>query len=224
MKTKQLLRSAFVAALFLVLTSCKKDDANFSTSNNFEPINEILSVGSDGLKGIDPSQVINGLESTYGENYDFSKKVRGNAVTVDNSTVYLCVIPSFWDDNFWMCVLVNNSAQIIGLYELEYLYYDDAKGENDEMVYPSYYINDIDNTIYTLFRGSIGVNIYGFSDFLIVNSNNIAIPNNYPYPLFNNVTAGNYSLGTCTYNVNDSVPEKALIAMRAATTFYNNFY
>lgn len=216
---KRLLKLVLGAIIFAVLTSCKKDvpDLQYATCKVDDDKEIVSHDRNEDLRGIDPSGVLNALAEEYGILYDFSNKISARPVT-NGRTVSMWIVPSLWDSNAWLTILVNPSAQIIGLYEILY----DSKSvtkDSDNRFSAGFYINDVD-TYSWIIECSASVNVYGLTDRLHI-YNNISIPSNYPYPLFDNISSGYFDLSTYSPTTSDPYAD---LALRVAATFYNNFY
>ncbi|MBR0540366.1 MAG: hypothetical protein IJK36_09130 [Bacteroidales bacterium] len=223
---KKIIRTVVFVVVLTSLASCKKEDANaFSAKNNDLEIQNTQSKQED-TRGIDPSGALIALEGLYGDMYDFSNKIKASAVTNDFSTVYMWVIPQTYYDYQWLTILIDNASNVIGLYETEFQTsnnnLDSFKSmNNSESQSFTFFVNDLDTGSW-MFYCTASINVYALPDRVQI-YNNFSIPTNYSYPWFNNITYGHYNLSNYLSS-SVSIPQRADIALRAAATFYNNFY
>lgn len=220
MKTK-LLKTFLVVMVLATIVSCKKDEATMLpssepslTNNEFvsPAIDQQLRGGIGNLQG-----VLADLEEEFGLVFDFDDIK--TASPSNASQIHIYVMPCKVITDYFLTVILDNNANIIGLYEFWF-----SESNNADSYY-NFGVGD-PYTTYTLFSGWIGLNISGTMPNCLVVYPGISIPSDYPYPVFGNVTTGYTTLETYSFSSGVDTPEMNAwkLALRAASTFYLHFY
>lgn len=216
---KKLINSLFVVIMFVATVSCSKNnEAVFTTKGTGQDFEFVSQDTNSPTRAVDPSQVIASLAQEYGWVYDFDSIIEAHPSGISSVRIYS--VPSMWNSSIYLSIVLDASANIIGLYDIQFPSLSNADSGYDYSVsYPC------DNG--QLFAGWIGINVPGpMPNHLYVYSSSINIPSDYPYPIFANVTSGyvsleNYALATGFDNLQINGWK---LALRAASTFYANFY
>ena len=225
MKKNLLMKTAFAVMLCAAFASCKKDNNLVPSSiNDVAPDIEIDSLNEEiPLRQADYSILLDSLIDEYEIIFDFDNMKYGRPSGL--SSPHIIVAPSTWVDNQLMTIMIDGAAHLIGFYLIQFTSgFESEAAENIESQYFSFQVEDVDSTPYTMFYGEIGMSIPGYSDYL--NVYNQINTQGYSYPIFGNVTPGFVNLGYYDddnpFDVPVITPQK--LALRAAVSFYNNFY
>ena len=215
---KKLINTMLLLTLLTSFLSCSKSNEVLLLPNENSGMPTIVEKGTAELsKGVDPSLVIASLAQEYGLLYDFSNT---NKIPIAHpsgaSSINIYLVHSLMIPHLYLTFILNNSANIIGLYNIEF------SGSNNADTAYDFYVYDPDALSNQFFYGWIGFNTTApISNHLVV-MNTVTVPSDYPYPIFANVTNGMFPLESFTgYNttpINDTV-----LSFYAASTFYENF-
>lgn len=224
MMKKKLFSVMLLISLFAAAVSCRKNDETMMSVNADEKLSEVVVQDASQLtRAVDPSQTIANLAQEYGWIYDFDSVYF--ATPASHSSVVFYSVQSMWTSWSYLTFVLNGSANVIGLYVIDFSDLRIDGFGSDYTVWPV-----LDN--HWLFYGTLNLNVPGaIPDYLTV-SNNISIPSDYPYPLFANVTSGSFVLPATTIyphiygdpNNVVSVPEGTRYSLYSAAIFYANFY
>ncbi|MBQ7238540.1 MAG: hypothetical protein IJS20_07095 [Bacteroidales bacterium] len=221
MNTKLLIKIILTVVIIATLNSCKKEDsAPVAASNPNENV-EVISQNREGqLRQIPYQSIIDDLEEEYDCCFDFN-----SITTVTTPTgvaaANILVLPSTWFDDWFLTIIINGSAQLIGVYEVQFTSGFSANIrdiETNSYGFAIYY-GPTNNDIFT---GFVYMNVPNISDYISTFGN--PFYHNYPYPLFDYYTtsATNLEDYVVAFDTTGMTPLK--IACKLGSTFYIHFY
>lgn len=216
MKKRLLLRLALAVVFFVALDSCKKESNAILDANVLLEEEKIISSDMEVDRQVPYNQVLAALENEYGNAYDFDSKAYATPPT-GVITANMWVVPSFWYDDIYLTIILNGSAQIIGLYQVQFA--TGFSSEIDATANSYQYTVNTPTGEYNLFYGYVYTNIPNYSDRITVSNWNGV---EYNYPLFNNLSSGYIVLEN--YQNYSNPINSSKLALKMATSFYMHYY
>ena len=222
MKTRLLIRTILAVIILAVLNSCKKEDVDPVATSNPNANVEALSQSMDGqLRQVPYQSIIDDLEEEYGLTFDFNSITTVTTPSGVASVANVLVLPSTWFSDYFLTIIIDGSAHLLGVYEVKFTYGFSANNGNlDSNSYGFEIYYDGSSSIFT---GIVITDVPNTTDYIQTFGN--PSTSNYPYPLFDYYSTGltnleNYvNIGFDTPGV---TPRK--IACKLGSTFYIHFY
>ncbi len=213
---KVLLKLAVVVIIVTTMVSCKKENTlSDSVSNSSVKDTEFVASDTEGqLRQMPYGHIVAALEEEWGCCYEFdhyTTRTTPSGVTAAN----LLVVPSLAFENDYLTIIINGSAQLLGVYEVMFNSGFEA-GTRDEdrnsYTFDIYYYANI------LFSGYVYTNIPNLPDRI----NAYGTPGYYPYPLLNYYSTGYINLENYASEPLTMTPER--MALKLASSFYIHYY
>ena len=209
--------SVLVTALVLSFASCKKSDEKL-LANDFEVLENNVPLAKEGIVTSDPFTVfLQHLDSLYGECYDIYNYYAAKTPQYKN----ILVIPNLYLSFSYLTVVYSSPTNIYGIYDLSYICSD----EDDQRTWGyNFSVCNPEDSYNVLFETDV-VCYNNMAPRLRVNINSLNFPDDYPYPLFDNIHGqyvGLENVSNLSFWTNNDHTE-VMVALRAAATFYTNF-
>ena len=213
---KELLKLAFVVMFVTTLVSCKKENTlSDSVSNNSLNDTEFVASNMEGqLRQMPYGHIIAALAQEYGCCFDFNNYTTATTpqgVTAAN----LIVVPSLVFDDDYLTIVINGSAQVLGVYEVFFTSGFNSNSRNEESNSYSFEIYYLD----ALFSGYVYTNVPNYPDRIYASG---ALLSYYPYPLLNYYSTGYINLENYASEPLVMTPQK--MALKLASSFYIHYY
>ena len=206
--------------VIITVASCQKQESilDFSGKNMSKDNVCVTSKDKGPTRGTDPSSVINSIANAYNLVYDFNNMYVCSSTNNSNATVGIWVVPSKWIDYEYLVIVLNSYANVIGFYDMQLTDYQYLNSKTSTY---SYVVSVACENDWIL-MGSIVFDIPGgYPDRLYVNS--CSVPQDYSYPMFDNVTNGYVTLEDYTVPFDNPNMQPEKIVAKAASTFYIHF-
>jgi hypothetical protein len=221
---KILFKMAFCVMIVTVVASCKKDDSLLNVSSFNEYKSESVYQNSESqYRQIPINHVLEELQEEYDCCFDFDNLIH---VTPPSGVLaaHIFVAPSTWTDDFYLTIIINGSAQVIGLYQIEFTSgFKNANRDIESEAY-GFKVYDQDYDV-LLFSGDVYTNVPYYPDRVYIPGNHINLYY-YTYPLFDNLSTGYTNLENYVISGVVETPgmTSSKMALKLASTFYVHFY
>ncbi len=222
MKTRSYIKTIIAVVLITVLNSCKKEDvAPVATSNTNVSV-EAISPSMEGqLRQVPYQSIIDDLEEEYGLCFDFNSITTVTTPTGEAAVANIIVLPSTWFSNYFLTIIIDGSAHLLGVYEVQFTHgFSASICETDFNSYgfDIYYVEERSS----IFTGVVCTNVPNTADYVQTTGN--PSTSNYPYPLFDYYSTGFTNLENYVYLYDTPGITPLKIACKLGSTFYIHFY
>lgn len=220
MKKVSLLIAMIAFAVSFSFQSCKKANEETTTERN-----SLIQEGAGGRQ-MDPTRVLASLANQYGELFNFNS-IEGPYNPSNTTSIRIYVVPaSNVFDYFYLTIVLDGTANILGIYvtDLSYAFPSDIVNGNNDHDYNYYFYNIWDAEINDRFfygTVNIGKNSQIVSTLSVNGIDTPVNPANYHF--FYNLSVGVNNLENVNM-LNNTQISAMRMALQMAATFYLNFY